>query len=289
MRTLEASGPNAEQINYWNSISAPKWIPFQAAFDDQLAPLGEAAIAAAAIRSGERVLDVGCGCGQTTIELAGRVGGGGFVVGIDISAPMLDRAREIAQDARIANVDFENADAQTYAFSPSEFDLVYSRFGIMFFSDPVAAFGNLRRALRGGGRVSFVCWQALERNPWMAIPLAAAAREIALPPPPAPGAPGPFSFGSEERVRAILLQAGFVDVVVEPLESTLAVGGAGATLAEAAEFLVQMGPTGAALREADPSALSRVTRAVKEAIASFHGARGLRMAAAAWIVTAHNP
>jgi len=286
MPTLEATGPNAEQIKYWNDVAGPKWIVFERAVDEQIAPLGEAAMTAAAIRRGERVLDVGCGFGQTTLELARRVGADGFVAAIDISTPMLERAKESARAVGVGNVAFVNADAQTHALAPGTVDVVYSRFGVMFFSDPVRAFANLRGALRSTGRIAFVCWQPLERNPWMAIPLAAAAREVALPPPPPPGAPGPFSFGAEERVRSILAAAGFSNVGVEPHETMLSVGGRGATLAEAVEFLVQMGPTGAALRDADPSALPRVTNAVTEAIAPFHEPGGVRMAAAAWIVTA---
>jgi SAM-dependent methyltransferase len=288
MSTLAATGPNAEQITYWNEVSAPKWLRFQRALDEQLGPLGELAMATAAIRRGERALDVGCGCGDTTLALARHVGPEGMVTGVDISAPMLDRARQSAREANVANVVFENADAQTHRFEPGVFDLVYSRFGVMFFVDPVRAFANLRTALRSTGRLSFVCWQPLERNPWMAIPLAAAAREVVLPPPPPPGAPGPFSFGDPERVHAILGEAGFGRIALEPHETTLSLGGAGATLDEAVEFLVQMGPTGVALRQAEPSALPRATAAVKTAIAPFHDPAGLRMAATVWIVSGRN-
>src|SRR5881628_2723223 len=158
----------------------------------------------ARIGAGERVIDIGCGCGDTTIALARRVGPAGLVLGIDVSAPMLARAADAAREAGVAHVRFEHADAQTHRFPAQAFDVLYSRFGVMFFSDPAAAFGNLRTALRPGGRLGFVCWQAVPENPWIAVPLEAAAQHMALPPPPAPGAPGPFSFADPERVRRIL-------------------------------------------------------------------------------------
>src|SRR5262249_6517301 len=149
----------------------------------------------------ERVLDVGCGTGQTSIELARRAGPGGAVTGIDISAPMLARARARAADAGARTVTFLDADAQTHRFDPASLDVCFSRFGIMFFAAPDAAFANLRSALRPAGRLAFVCWQSMRDNPWMLVPLMAAAAHITLPPPPAPDAPGPFSFADADRVR----------------------------------------------------------------------------------------
>src|SRR5262249_5327712 len=157
----------------------------------------------------------------------------------------------------------------------------YSRFGVMFFVDPVQAFTNLARALRSGGRVSFVCWQALERNPWMAVPMAAAARAITFPPRPGPEAPGPFSFADRHRVRRILGEAGLAGVTLEGCETMLAVGGKG-TLDDTVEFLVEMGPIGAALRDAGPSHRPSVVAAVTQAIAPFQGMQGLRMTSAVW-------
>ncbi|HSD09390.1 MAG TPA: methyltransferase domain-containing protein [Candidatus Binatia bacterium] len=285
MSPLVATGPNAEQITYWNEVYAPKWLRFQQVLDQQLGALGRMAMERAAIHPGERVLDVGCGCGNTTLELARRVGREGSVVGIDVSTPMLDRALESARAAEIANVAFWNADAQMHPLPPAAFDLVYSRFGVMFFVDPAKAFTNLGRALRPGGRVCFVCWQALERNPWMAVPMAAAAREITLPSRPGPEAPGPFSFADPDRVRRILVEAGLTDVTLEGCETMLGIGGTGA-LNDGVEFLVEMGPIGAALRDAGASFRPRVVEAVKQAIAPFHGPQGLRMPSAVWLVHA---
>jgi SAM-dependent methyltransferase len=242
-------------------------------------------MARAALQPGERVLDVGCGCGDTTVELARRVAPGGSVLGIDISAPMLARARQHAA-AEGVTARFELADAQTQALPPASVDVLFSRFGVMFFADPVAAFTNLRGALRRGGRLAFVCWQSLPENPWMFVPLGAALQHLPPPPLPAPDAPGPFALADATRVRAILERAGFRDVGSESVNETLRIG-AGGGLGETVEFMLQMGPTAAALREAaDPTLMPRVTDAVREALAPYVTPRGIYMPSASWIVTA---
>ena len=287
MSPLAATGPNAEQITFWNEGAAPKWIRYQRELDEQLRSLGRLAMDRADVRAGDQLLDIGCGCGGTTIDLASRVGPRGRVVGIDISTPMLEHAESRVRQAGIANVQFLNADVQTHDFATADFDVAYSRFGVMFFADPAGAFANLRRALRPGGRIAFVCWQPLDRNPWMAVPIAAAAREIAFPPPSGPEAPGPFSFGDPQRVRRLLGEAGFADVTIDEHQETLTPGG-GSGLGEAVEFLTQMGPIGAVLRQADPSATPRVKAAVEAALKPFHTDAGVRLASASWIVGALN-
>jgi SAM-dependent methyltransferase len=280
MERLPSTGPNAEQITYWNETAGPKWIAHEQILDSQIRPLGRAAIDRAAIGGGEHVLDVGCGCGDTTLDLASRVGASGTVLGIDISTPMLERARERARGA--SNVRFENADAETHPLPERAFDVVFSRFGVMFFSDATRAFANLLHALREGGRLSFVCWQALEKNPWVGVPTAAAASVIPFPPRGPADAPGPFSLADPERVRRVLGGAGFRDVSLESLETFLDVGDS--DLDRSVEFIVQMGPTGSALRQSGPEAVPRVVAAVKQALAPYHTKRGLHMQAAAWIV-----
>lgn len=283
MALLASEGPNAEQIKYWNE-QGPKWVRLQARLDLQLRPLGVRAMERAAIAPGERILDVGCGCGETTLEMARRVGPAGAVVGVDLSTLALERARQRADEAGFQHVRFENADAQTVAFLPASFDMVFSRFGVMFFSDPVAAFINLRGALRPAGRLAFVCWRSVQQNPWMMIPLAAVAQHVALPAPPAPEAPGPFAFADAERVRGILTQAGFGALHFEAVDETLAIGGGGA-LDQAVDFVLQIGPVAAALREAGEGARAAAAVAVRDAVAPFYTPQGVRMAAAAWIVT----
>jgi SAM-dependent methyltransferase len=208
------------------------------------------------------------------------------VQGVDISGVMLARARARAAEAGTARVEFLLADAQTAALERGAFDLVYSRFGVMFFADPVAAFANLRRALAPHGRLVFVCWQALERNPWMAVPMGAAARHVSLPPPSPPGAPGPFAFADPERVARILDQAGFREVSLESVETRLRIGGGGGVDAAARFLLEGVGPTSQALREASAKDLETVGRAVRAALEPYLTPSGVEMGAAAWIATA---
>jgi len=288
MPPLAPEGPNTEQIQYWNETAGPKWVALQALIDDQIRPLGELAIERAAPQPGERVADVGCGCGDSTLELARRVGPDGSVLGLDLSAPMLERARQRAHDRGLSIAHFAHADAQTHAFTPDRFDLVFSRFGVMFFAHPEDAFSNLRGGLRAGGRLAFVCWQALAENPWMAVPLMAAVPHLPPMSPPAPGAPGPFAFAEPEHVSRILTGAGFTDVGFEDVRRPLRVGGGG-DLDQTVDFLLQMGPTSRALREADPALVPIVTASIREALQPFYRDDGVRMPSAAWIVTARSP
>lgn len=284
MPESEPSDVSAEQFKYWNEMAGPKWLALQPLIDAQIGPIGRLTMERGAIAAGERVLDVGCGCGSATLDIARRVGLSGKVTGIDISMPMLGRARQSARVAGVENVDFIQGNAQTHRFDRGEVDVLYSRFGTMFFADPQAAFANLRSALRPGGRMAFVCWQALQQNPWALVPMTAAAEHVVFPPPPAPGAPGPFSLADPDRLRGIVEGAGFVDVSREDFRDTLLVGGNG-TLDQAVEFVLQIGPTGAALREVDEKTKQRVGVSIRKALAPFHTGEGVRMNAAAWIVT----
>jgi SAM-dependent methyltransferase len=283
----DSSRANAEQIAYWNEVSGPKWVSLTDLIDSQIEPLGRAAMERAAVTSGERVLDIGCGCGQTTLALADRVGEAGRVVGVDISGPMLADARSRAERAGARNVDFVQADGQVHDFEPAAFDLVFSRFGVMFFEDPVTAFTNIRRALRPGARLTFICWQAITKNPWMLVPAAAAAKHIELPAPPAPDAPGPFAFSDPNRVVDILKSAGFSDARADAHEGRLSIG-QGMPLDEIVGFLQQMGPAGAALRDADVSLLEVVTQSMHEALAPHYEDGAVVLDFAAWIVAAGN-
>lgn len=282
---MEANGPNAQQISYWNEISGPKWAELGDTIDEQIAPLGLEGIDAAAPRPGERVLDVGCGCGHTTLELAARVGAEGSVVGADISSPMLDEARRKAAQSNASNVDFIQVDAQTHDFEPNSFDVLFSRFGVMFFADPVAAFSNMLGALRPGGRMVFVCWQEITRNPWMFVPAGAAAKHVQMPPPPDLAGPGPFAFADRERVVDILSRAGFAQAEGRALDRQVCMA-AGLDLEQAARFIMQMGPAGAALREAGPEVIEAAAASVQEALRPHMTERGIEMDASAWIFSA---
>jgi SAM-dependent methyltransferase len=285
---LVAEGPNAEQIEYWNETSGPRWTAVAPQIDDQVSPFGVWGMESAKVAGGESVLDVGCGTGQTSLQLAERVGLEGAVLGIDVSSVMLALAHERAVGAKLANVRFVNADAQIHPFEASRFDLVYSRFGAMFFADPGAAFANLRLALKPGGRLALVCWQEIDRNPWMREPLVSLASVIELPAPPEPGAPGPFALADAERVRAILESAGFAHIAFESAESPLAIGGEG-TLDDALAFLLEVGPAAAALREKSAEDRRAALAALRHALRRYSTPKGVVMDAAAWIVTARNP
>jgi SAM-dependent methyltransferase len=262
------------------------WVRLQDQTDAQIAPFGRAALAKLPLPAGAGVLDVGCGCGQTLLELAQVVGPGGRVVGVDVSAPMLARAKErVAGHGEISLV---LADAQRHVFPPRHFDALFSRFGVMFFEDARAAFANLWAALRPGGRLAFVCWQSLERNPWAALPLGAVMRRVpglTMPDLLQPGRPGPYSLAAPEHVRSLLSQAGFSSIGVEPCDMPVHVGGA-ATLAEAVTYCRQLGPAARATADAPETARPAIEAALSEALAPFVTERGVWMDSAAWIVTA---
>ena len=280
---MDAKGPNAEQIEYWNRQAGPKWVSANAQLDDMLEPFGRAARERAKLAPGERVLDVGCGVGQTTLELARQVGPSGSVLGVDISTPMLERAQERARAAGLRNVRFENADAQTHAFTPNSVDVVFSRFGVMFFVDPIAAFTNLARALRPGGRVSFVCWQAMLENAWMRESLTAVLKHVPPPAPADPHAPGPFAFADAARVRGILERAGLRDVRHQPLTGNLSLG---ASLDEAAAFAVEIGPASRLLKEAPEAKRAAAIAELRKALEAHATRDGVALGYAAWLVRA---
>lgn len=274
----------------WNDSAGQTWVRLQDRTDAQLEPLGQAVIDKLAPAGGERVLDVGCGAGQTLLQLAERVGPEGRVVGVDVSEPLLTRARERAQEARLGQVEFVLGDAATQRFE-EPFDVVFSRFGVMFFEDSVGAFRNLRDALRPGGRLGFVCWQAMDQNPWVAVPLAA-VRKLApqqpLPDVLQPGKNGPFFFSDPDFVRSILGDAGFEAIRIEPQEFTARLGGAN-TLDEAVAFALELGPTARFVAGADASLAPAFRAAVRDALAPFESERGVWMSFHALLVTAARP
>jgi SAM-dependent methyltransferase len=273
---------NETQIEHWNGPEARHWIDEQERYERQLAPFAEALLRAAAIGSTERVLDVGCGCGGTTMLAAPDAA---EAVGVDISAPMLDYARTRAAAADTPNVWFEQADAQTHAFEPASFDVAISRFGVMFFDDPVAAFANVARGLRSGGRLAFVCWQELGRNDWLLVPGMAAAQHVPLPDLGPPGGPGMFSLAAPDHVRSLLRSAGFDDVEISAFETPMLVAGGG-SVDESLEFLLATGIGRVMLAEAEPVAAARAVDAARESLVPYHDGDGVRLGAASWIVTA---
>jgi SAM-dependent methyltransferase len=285
MEAKTTGNPNAAMHEYWNGLAGEKWVRLERRLDEGLQPFADGLFAAARLHAGEHVLDVGCGCGATTLEAARRVAPGGAAVGIDISAIMLTRARERAHDLGIPNAAFDLIDAQCDPIRRSDFDVVISRFGVMFFSHPETALENLRGALRPGGRIAFVCWQRLEANPWMFLPTLAAMQHVAVQRPADPNAPGPFAFADADRVRGVMEKAGWHGVRVSRFEIPFATGGGG-SLDETVDFMMEMGPAAQPLREADSETRARVRKAIYETMKPYERNGGVLMDAAAWIFTA---
>ena len=276
------NSPNADQIEHWNADEAQHWVVEQDRYDRQLAPFADALLSASPIGSGDRVLDVGCGCGTTTL-LAAR--DAAEAVGVDISAPMLNQARARARAANVTNARFEQADAQTRVFEPASFDVAISRFGVMFFEDPVAAFSNVAHALRPGGRLSFACWQELGRNDWLLVPGMAALQYVPLPDLGPPDAPGMFSLAAPDRVREVLGSAGFSDIEVADFQSSMLLAGGG-SVDETMDFLAATAIAAAMFEKAEPQDVERARVAIRDVLAAHHDGEGVRLGASAWVVTA---
>jgi SAM-dependent methyltransferase len=277
---------NAEQRAFWNEQAGPLWVVHQERLDRQIGPHGEAALAKLAAAQGERVLDLGCGCGDTALALARAVGPAGRVLGVDLSEPMVARARQRAAAAGLAHLSFRAADLQSAPLEPGAFDAAFSRFGVMFFADPAAAFGNVRLALRPGGRLAFACWRPAAENDWVRVPMAAAASLLPLPPPPPEGAPGPFAFGDPGRVRRILEAAGLESVELEPADVRMQPGGGNPD--EAADLFLEVGPLAFALREvgAGEALRAKVRGAVRDSFAPHVRDGRVELGSAIWLVRA---
>lgn len=275
---------NAEQIAEWNGALGQRWAAMRQEIDRVVTPFGAAALKAAAPQPGERVIDVGCGCGETSIEIARLVGPAGSVLGIDVSQPMLAVARSHGQSA---NLSFQEADASGSPL-PAGVDLLFSRFGVMFFSEPSAAFSHLRKSLRAGGRCVFVCWRTPRDNAWAMTPLAAARQALDITPPQSdPNAPGPFAFADEERLRTILSAAGFGNIELQRFDAAIFLG---PTPRSAAEGAVQLGPVARLLREVGVEHLPIVVDAIERTLAPLAAANGqVSLNGSTWIVAAANP
>jgi len=278
----------AAQIAYWNDATAANWTALEERIDPVLAPLSTLALEAAAPMPGERALDIGSGCGGTVLELAGRVGPTGHVLGIDVSVPMSARARERIEAARLANTDIIVADATTHDFAPGDRDLLFSRLGVMFFSDPAAALANLRRATRTGGRIEWIVWRALDENPWFAVPLRAALPLLPLAPVVDPLVPGPFAFADAERVQYLLRAAGWRNSKVVRHDVRLRLA-ATDDFAAAAEMTTWMGPLSRRLAGGGggPELRAAVQRSIENALRAHAEPDGIMLIASVWLVSAN--
>lgn len=272
---------NHQQAELWNVTNGPVWVELQAVLDRMLAPLEARLTQLAFPGEGARVLDIGCGAGATTLAMAQRLGPSGLSLGVDISGPLIDAAKAQAAARGLDQAAFICADAQTHAFEAEAFDSVISRFGVMFFDDPVAAFENIRRAAAPGAGLAFVAWRSPAENPFMTTPARALAPMLPPQPMPDPNAPGQFGFADAERVRRVLAQSGWREVEIERLDAPCVVAAE-----DLMAYAMNMGPTGAALRQADRALRERAETTVRSALQPFMDGEVARSTAACWWVTA---
>ena len=275
---------NAREIEYWNSPAARTWSDRYEPIDRLLEGLTRKAMEFAAPAAGERVLDIGCGSGTTLLELATRVGRHGRVLGADVAQASVARARERIGQSDLPQADVVLADAATHVFEPGAFDLAFSRFGVMFFADPVAAFANVRRALKPSGRLALTVFRTPQENRWASGP-AAVIRPL-VPPVPTPGPedPGQFSWADPARVRRILEGAGFRDVSLTPHDPEIRLAGPGGA-AQAAAFMMTVGPAVRAT-QASPELTEPVRQAMETFFASVEGPQGIVLPGGVWLIAA---
>jgi SAM-dependent methyltransferase len=278
---------NEEQVEYWNGEAGHRWAEQDAMMSRLLQPVCEALLDHGAVGGSKNVLDIGCGGGSQSLILARRLGAGARVLGVDISGPMLAIAEEKIAEAGddTAQLEFLRADAAEHPFEPGSFDLLFSRFGVMFFDDPVAAFRNLRGALSEDGRLLFACWQALVDNDWTRIPVQAALQHLPKPEMPDPHAPGPFAFADPERVRGILEAAGFANVTIKPHRQEIRFGEA-PNLGAGVRQLAAIGPVGRLLVNQDDETMEKVFAAMEEALAPYYRDNSFWLPGAIWFVSA---
>lgn len=272
---------NADMLTFWDGQGGHIWVARQAHTDTTLTPVTEALLAFAAPRCGERVLDVGCGCGAPTLEFARAVGPTGRVAALDISGPMLAEGKARATAAGIDNIDWYQADPATAALAG--FDLLTSAFGVMFFGDPVTAFANLRRAANPNARMAIICWRSLAENPWMEVPMTAVSPHLPPRPAPVPNAPGMFAFADPDYVSDLFVTAGWTPPRFEMLDIDLDIA-AGQGLDEAVEQSTQIGAVNSWLRNQPVEVISIAVESLREALAPHVNGQSVRLPGAMWLI-----
>jgi ubiquinone/menaquinone biosynthesis C-methylase UbiE len=285
MADQQAGSPNAREVEWWNSAQTRAWAEEHEAIDRLFAGLTQVALNLAAPQRGERVIDIGCGSGTTVLELASRVGPSGYVLGADVSKPSVEKARERIAAIGVGQAEIILCDVSTHIFPANSFDLVFSRFGVMFFAEPAATFTKIRKAMKPDGRLALAVFRTPQENKWATAPLAA-VRHI-LPPitPPAPEEPGEFSWADAARVHRILESAGFQDVSLTPHDPVMPVAAPGGA-AEAANFIFRVGPVVRAMSDASEQQRKEVRAALEAFFRSQEGPQGIVLQGAIWIVTA---
>jgi SAM-dependent methyltransferase len=278
---------NAEQFEYWNGEAGKRWAQEDQTMARLLRPVSAALLDHAGVEGCRNALDIGCGGGSQTMMLAERLGPDARVLGVDISEPMLEvaRGKSAAGGEDMADVAFLQADAATHTFDKNDFDLAFSRFGVMFFEDPAAAFSNIHEALRPKAQLAFSCWQSLRDNDWTLIPLQAALQHLPAPEMPDPHAPGPFAFADSQRIQEILESSGFRDIAVESFARDIRFGEA-ATLQESVKKLAMIGPVSRLIAGQESAVLEQVFASMEEVLAPYYRDGALNLPGAIWFVTA---
>jgi SAM-dependent methyltransferase len=280
----ESNIANTTQHEYWNTVAGPRWVGLGGLVERRFGPVNDLLLVRSAVAPGESVLEIGCGTAATTVPLAEAVGQRGRVVGVDLSEPMLVGARQRVADSGLGNIWLVQADAQVHQFEAGRFDLIASRFGVMFFADPVAAFRNLMPAARPGGRLRFVCWGPLEENRHWLIPYEVALRHLGPPAPTPPHAPGPLAFSDRDYVRSILDRAGFTNIVVDRETPDMI----GSSPEEETEYACTMGPPARLIDEKKPDQAVRtaIRREMTEAFAAYARGGPMLLPSTVFLVTA---
>ena len=277
---------NKEQKEFWNEHKGDLWVELQPRIDPMLLIFNQKLLDVLNIRPGERALEIGCGTGTTTLKAAKCLGLSGSIHAVDFSRPMIGKAKERAKEASLENITFVEADAQEYEYPFKEFDLAYSRFGVMFFENPVRAFSRILDAMKPGGRLGYVCWADKNKNAWIYEPAQVAKEFLELPKPPGEDEPGMFSMSREERIRKILDKAGWSDIRVEAFESINTIG---KDADDAAEFISKVGPMAQPFSEAGNDLKEKTLEALRSFLKAHEESSGVMLGFCNWIVTASRP
>ena len=276
---------NKNQKDFWSGKGGDIWVERQNAMDTMLSPLGEAALNKLNFNGEENVLDIGCGCGHTTLNIAKRIGPSGNVTGLDISEPMLKRAKESAVEMSITNTSFKCVDVQTEDLGDQIYSAAFSRFGVMFFEDSIAAFKNINKSLISGGCLSFVCWQSPAVNPWQSLFIQEIKKFLDLPSPP-PRSPGPFAFMESEYVSSILEESKFQDITIEGHEAEVNMF-SGRSLSDSVKDYISINPVVTQmLKESSENQIAEIVNSGIEAFSPYYSEKGLIFPSATWLVTA---
>jgi ubiquinone/menaquinone biosynthesis C-methylase UbiE len=275
---------NIKQKQFWSGAGGDVWVDKQREMDIMLNPLGERVIQGLDLKEETKILDIGCGCGATTLEIA-KIVNQGEVIGVDISEPMLERATQTASDMALTNISYQVKDVQVDEMPNNYFDIAFSRFGVMFFEDPFEAFNNINHSLKDDGQLSFVCWQHASLNPWQSLSIQVIKEFLDLPAPP-PKSPGPFAFEDKSYIEEILNASGFRDIEIRDNQEDIVMF-SGKSIREACEDYLTINPVVTEMLKNSPSELrEEILEALIGKFSDYHKDDGLLFPSATWVVSA---